>query len=110
MRPVIVIGVMSGLLAGVWATLVWGLRKAKRVGPELLLVVLVLFQPVYFLGADAYGWPTPGSVAVSTGAVTRFADRWLLLGTEVVTAVLVVALLARAGVTRRLERWSGKPE
>ena len=106
----IAIGVVSGMLWGVWATLVWGLRKAKRIGPELLLVVLVLSQVLYFLGADAWGWPTSGSVAVSMGAVTRFADRWPLLGTAFVTSAVVLAVMTKAGVIRRLERWSREPE
>jgi hypothetical protein len=106
----IVIGVVTGLLAGVWATGVWGLRKARTVGPELLLVVLVLSPILYFWGADAYGWPTPGSIAESADAATEPVDRWLLAGAEFATAGIVMVVLVRAGVMRRIERWSRKPE
>jgi hypothetical protein len=107
---VIVIGVATGVIAGVWGAWLWGLRKARGVRPELLTVGLALSPIVFFWGADLVGWPTPGSIAVSTGAVTEPADRWLLAGIEVVTAVVVVAVLVRSGVTRRLERWSGTSE
>lgn len=106
----ITIGVVTGLLAGVWATVVWSLRKAKRVGPELLLVVLALSPVLYFWGADAYGWPTPGSIAESGGAATDRAGHGLLVGIEFATAAVVVAVLVKAGVLRRLERWSKQPE
>ncbi|NEK87495.1 hypothetical protein GCU60_17275 [Blastococcus saxobsidens] len=102
----IAIGVVTGLLLGVWATCVWGLRKAKRVGPELLLVVLALSPILLSWGADASGWPTPGSIAESTGAVTDSAGHGLLVGIEFATAAVVVAVLVRAGATRRLESWS----
>ncbi len=106
----IVIGVVTGLLAGVWATCIWGLRKAKRVGPELLLVALAVFPVLYFWAAGAYGWPTPASIAESTGTVTDRAGHGLLLGIEFATTAVVVAVLVKAGLTSRLERWSRQPE
>jgi hypothetical protein len=106
----ILLGVASGLLLGVLVTCVWGLRKTRRDGAELLLVALTLLPIAYFWGADAWGWPTPGSIARSAGLLTRPADRALSVGTTIVTAVVVVALLLRWGVPRRLERWSGTSE
>lgn len=106
----IVIGVVSGGLLGVLLSALWGLRKAKGGGAELLMVALMLLPIAFFYGADLIGWPTPGSIAVSTGAVTKTADRWFLAGTQLVTAAVVVAVLVKTGVTRRLERWSRKPE
>jgi hypothetical protein len=106
----VVVGVLAGVVYGVWAAWVWALRKAEGVLPELLLVGLALFPVVVIWGAESFGWPTPGSIAVSTGAVTEPVDRRLLAAIEVVTAVVVVAVLMRSGAMRRLERWSGKPE
>jgi hypothetical protein len=106
----IVIGVASGLLLGGYLTCLWGLRKSRGVRPDLLVVGLVLLPIAYFSGAEAFGWPTPGSIAVSTGAVTGFDDRWLLVGITAVTAVVTVAVLVKVGATRRLERWSVTPE
>ena len=104
------LGVASGLLVGVQLAGIWGLRRAKGVGPELLLVALVVLPILYSWGAEAFGWPTPGSIAESSGLLARPVDRALLLGTGVGTAVVVVAVLVRSGVTRRLERWSSASE
>ena len=106
----IAIGVVSGALLGVFVAAIWGLRRTGRVGPELLMVALALLPTVYFAGAGPIGWPTPGSIAESAGAVPEHSDRWLLAGTGVATAVVVVAVLVRAGVTRRLEEWARRPE
>jgi hypothetical protein len=80
------------------------------VRPELLLVGLVLGQVVYIWGAELFGWPTPVSIAVSTGAVNEPVDRRLLAGIEIVTAVIVAAVLVWSGITRRVERWSSASE
>ena len=106
----IVIGVLSGALLGVLVSALWGLRKAKGGGAELLMVALMLLPIAFFYGADLIGWPTPWSIAVTTGAAADSADRWLLAGTQLVTAAAVVAVLVKAGMTRRLERWSRTPE
>ena len=106
----IVIGVVSGALLGAFVAAVWGLRRTERAGSEVLLLVLALFPALYFYGAGPLGWPTPGSIAVSAGAVTEPADRWLLTGTGVATAVVAVGVLVAAGATRRLEKWARRPE
>jgi hypothetical protein len=106
----VVIGVLAGLLWGVWMACFWGLHKSRRVWPDLLLVALLLSQVAYAWGVDGFGWPTPGSIAESIGAATGPADQWLLAGISLVTTAVVVAVLVRAGVTRRLERWSREPE
>ena len=98
----------SGLLLGVLVTCLWGLRKSRRDGAELLLVALTLLPVAYFWGADTWGWPTPGSIAESSGLLAGPADRALSVGTTILTAVVVVAVLVRSGVTRRLERGSGR--
>ena len=106
----IVIGVTAGVVSGVWAAWLWGLRKAQGVRPELLVVVLTLIPIAYFWGAEAFGWPTPRTIAESYGLGPEPAGRVLLAGIEVGTAVVAVAVLVRSGVTRRLERWSSAPE
>ena len=107
---VVVIGVMSGLLLGVYLTCLWGLRKARGVRSDALLVVLLIAPLAYFWGAEAFGWPTPRSAAEAHGLVTGSVDRALVVGIIVVTAVVTVAVLVRTGMTRRLERWSGRSE
>jgi hypothetical protein len=107
---VILFGVAPGLLLGVHLTCVWGLRKSQGVRPEALLVALTVLPIAYFWGAEAFGWPTPGSIAESTGAVTEPVDRALVAAIIVVTAVVVVAVLVRSGVMRRLESWSRASE
>ncbi len=104
------IGVVTGLLAGLWSTSFWGLRKADRILPELLVVVLALLPVAFAWGPELFGWPSPGSIAESTGAVTDRAGHWLLVTIEFGTAAAVVAVLLRTGVPRRLERWSREPE
>ena len=74
------------------------------------MVGLVLLPIAYFSAAEAFGWPTPGSIAESSGLGTEPVDRALFAGTIVVTAVIAVAVLVRSGVTQRLERWSVTPE
>jgi hypothetical protein len=106
---VIAIGVASGLLLGVYLTCLWGLRKSRGVRPDLLVVGLVVLPVAYFGGAELFGWPTPGSIAESSGAMNGL-DRALMAGSIVVTAVAVVAVLVRSGATQRLERWSVTPE
>jgi hypothetical protein len=105
-----VIGVASGLLLGVQLAGIWGLRRSRGVWPDLLLVGLAVLPIAYFWGADAFGWPTPGSVAESSGLVNEPVDRALLAGTSLATAVVTVAVLVSSGVTRRLERWSATSE
>jgi hypothetical protein len=102
----VLLGVASGSLTGVQLAGIWGLRRAKGVGPGLALVALVVLPIAYYWSAEAFGWPTPGSIAESSGLVPRLVDRGLLLGIGAGTAVLVVATLVRSGVTRRLESWS----
>lgn len=101
-----VIGVASGLLFGVLIVSIWGLRKSQGVLPVLLLVALAVIPMAYFGGAEAFGWPTPGTIAETFGLGTEPADRVVFTGTIVVTAVVAVAVLVKSGVTRRLERWS----
>ena len=104
------LGAASGLFLGVLLTCLWGLRRSRRNRAELLLVALTLLPIAYFWGADAWGWPTPGSIAESSGLLTGPADRALSVGATVGTAVLVVAVLVRSRVTRRLEGWSNRSE
>jgi hypothetical protein len=106
----IVLATASGLLLGGQLAGIWGLRKAERVRPELLLVALVLVPIAYFWGASAWGWPTPGSIAKDSGLLTRPVDRVLFVGVTLGTAAVVVAVLARSGVTRRMESWSRTSE
>ncbi|MCW2700767.1 MAG: hypothetical protein JWQ45_2302 [Blastococcus sp.] len=107
---VIVIGVASGLLLGVLVAWIWGLRKSQGVRPVVLLVALAVLPTAYFWGAEAFGWPTPGSIAESYGLLGKPLDRALFGGASVVTTVLTVAVLVRSGVMRRLERWSASSE
>ena len=104
------LGVASGLLAAVKFGALWGLRRANRAAPELLLVALVLLAVAYSWSVDAFGWPTPVSIARSSGLMTETADLWRLVGIAVGTNVVVMTVLVKSGVTRRLERWSRKPE
>ena len=107
---VIALVLMSGLLLGGYLTCLWGLRRSRGVRPDALLVALLVLPVAYFWGAEAFGWPTPGSIARSTGAATRPVDRALFAGIVVVTALVVVTVLVRSGLARRLERWSGRSE
>ncbi len=104
------LGVASGLLSAVEFAAVWGLRKADRVGPELLLVALVLLSIGYSWSVDAFGWPTPVSLARSSGVLTGTADLWRLAVIAVGTNVVVMTVLIKSGVVRRLERWSREGE
>jgi hypothetical protein len=106
----IVLGVASGLLTAVKFAAVWGLRKANRVGPELLLVALLLLSIGYSWSVDAFGWPTPVSLARSSGLLTETAGLWRLVGIAVGTNVVVMTVLIRSGAVRRLERWSREPD
>jgi len=106
----VLLGTVSGLLAAVKLAALWGLRRANRAGPELLLVALVLLPIAYSWSVDAFGWPTPVSIARSSGLMTETADLWRLVGIAVGTHVVVMTVLIRSGVTRRLQRWSRVPE
>ena len=106
----IVLGMTSGLLTGAQLAGIWGLRKAERVGPELLLIALVLLPILYYWGAEAWGWPTPGSTAESFGLPGEPVERVPFAGLAVGTMVLTVAVLVRSGATRRLEEWSRRSE
>jgi len=101
------LGVASGLLLGVHLTCLWGLRRSRGVRSELLVVALVLLPVAYFWGAEAFGWPTPGSIAESSGLLTGPVDRALVVGIVVATTTVTVGVLVKSGVTRGLERWSG---
>jgi hypothetical protein len=105
----IVIGVGTGLVYGVWAASVWGLRKTRRDRAQLLLVGLTSTPVLCIWGAELFGWPTPASIAVSVGAATGFADRRLLAVIEFVTAVVVLVALGRSRVTRRWRRGRADP-
>jgi hypothetical protein len=106
----IVLGAASGLLLGGQLACFWGVRKADRVGPELLQVALLLLPMAYFWSASLWGWPTPGSIARDAGLLTGPTARALSVGITIGTAVVVAAVLVRSGATRRLERWSSTSE
>ena len=106
----IVLGVASGSLAAVKLAALWGLRRANRAGPGLLLVALLLLGIGYSWSVDAFGWPTPVSLARSSGLLTQTADLWRLVGIAVGANVVVMTVLIKSDVVRRLERWSRNPE
>lgn len=101
-----VLGAVSGLVTGAKLTCLWSLRRAKTGRPVLALVALLLLPIAYSWGSDAFGWPTPGSVARSSGLLREPVDWVVLLGTGGVTAAVTVWVLVTSGVVRRLEGWS----
>ena len=106
----VVLGVVSGLIAGTKMASIRGLRKAETGRPVLLLVALLLVPIAYSWGSDAISWPTPGSFARSSGLLREPLDLVVLAGAAFVTAGVTLWVLATSGVVRRLERWSGAPE
>ncbi len=104
------LGAVAGSITALKLTSIWSLRKAKAGRPVLVLVALLLLPIAYSWGSDAFGWPTPGSLARSSGLLRGPVDVALLLGTAAATAAVTTAVLVASGVTRRLERWSREPE
>jgi len=115
----IVIGVTAGVVSGVWAAWLWGLRKAQGVRPELLVVVLTLIPIAYFWGAEAFGWPTPRTIAESYGLGARARRPRAARGDrsrngggrrggagEVGRDASAGEVVGRPGVTDRARQWS----
>lgn len=106
MVVLVVIGVLLGLVLGGWLACLWGLRRARDGRPALLLVGFAVLPIACSWAAEGLGWPTPGSIARSTGAVSGAADGTVLAAVIGVSAVVVVTMLVRSGRVRRLERWA----
>ncbi len=105
-----VLGALSGLITAAKLTCLWSLRKAKAGRPVLLLVALLLLPIAYSWGSDAFGWPTPGSLARSSALLSGPVDVAVFVGTGLATAGVTTAVLVASGLTSRLERWSREPE
>ncbi len=104
------LGAVAGLITAGKLTCLWSLRKAKAGRPVLALSAVILLPIAYSWGSDAFGWPTPGSIARSSGLMGGTVDLAVFVGTGLATAGITTAVLVASGVTSRLERWSREPE
>ncbi|WP_062205681.1 hypothetical protein [Demequina salsinemoris] len=84
-------GVACGLVLGVWGALMWRLWHTKSTASEAAFSVIVLVSALYGLGADAWGWWTPGTWAREAGLIGSAGDT-VLFAISVFTAAVVTGL------------------
>ncbi len=83
------------LLAGVWVLLPWGVRRAVRYLPPIVLCVYVAFWNTAILAEGSTGPPLPPLVFTATG---------VLLATQVVLTLIAAVLLGLAWRVGRRSR------